>query len=154
MPQWIFYCTEAAPGAPGASLFPGVARTKLSRRGVSTCLIFACRNRAQAAQPTHLVDELTRRRWFIVKTDDTVGLESIMGAPPTSQKRRRCGYVGNVNATCVDVTDVTTEIMITFQEKYSFGKETLGMNKLMVYKIMLCKYIFITLLCTLCMYTM
>ena len=26
----------------------------------------ARRNRAQVAQPTHIVDELTRRRWFIV----------------------------------------------------------------------------------------
>ena len=38
--------------------------------------------------------------------------------------------------------------MITFQEECGFGKEKLGMNKLMVYNIICARGVFIILLCT------
>ena len=60
--QWVSYFTEAAPVASGASLSPDGTRTQLPWRGFSKT-----RNRAQVAQPTHLVDELTRRRRLIVE---------------------------------------------------------------------------------------
>ena len=95
--QWISCCAEAAPVTPGASLFSGMHFQHVEYLPASS----ARRNRAQAAQPTQLVDELTRRRRLLSKT---VRAESIEGAsynqaPPISQKLRSCGYVGNVDST-------------------------------------------------------
>ena len=62
--QWISCFAEAAPVAPGASLVPG-QRNCLgagSQRVEYLPASSVRRHWAQAAQPTHLVDELTRRR--------------------------------------------------------------------------------------------
>ena len=56
--QWITYCAEAAPVAPGTSLFFGVPTT---RRGFSNVeymhVSSARRNRSHTAQPTQLVTD-------------------------------------------------------------------------------------------------
>ena len=102
--QCISCCTEAAPVAPGVISLRNQNIT--ARRGLQQVeylpVSSARRNRAQAAQPMQPVDALTRHRLFIVENMVKQKAKGRIDVTMhVSQKRRSCGYVGNVDATSV-----------------------------------------------------
>ena len=105
--QWISFCAEAAPIGPGASLFLGVTRTYLPRRGFQRVEYLRASSARRKPSASGATDTASRRAntSSAVYCRKHVRAESIVGAlcnqaPPISHKNGYvgCGYVGHVDA--------------------------------------------------------